>query len=73
MSSLKPETKYLKVQISADERDQAKKLAKSKGMTFAGWLGNLVKSQLVDSAATDLENIIPNDSTSSGIRDSLQS
>lgn len=50
MSSLKPETKYLKIQISAEETLEAKALAKSKGMLFQCWLGNLVKKELKNSA-----------------------
>lgn len=34
------------IALSQMERDEAKALAKSKGMTFQGWLGNLVKKEL---------------------------
>lgn len=46
MSSLKPEFKYLKVQLSSEEAIEAKNLAKSKGMLFQCWLGNLVRKEL---------------------------
>lgn len=46
MSSLKPEIKYLKVQLSSKEAIEAKNLAKSKGMLFQCWLGNLVRKEL---------------------------
>lgn len=46
MSSLKPEIKYLKVQLSSEEAIEAKNLAKSKGMLFQCWLGNLVRKEL---------------------------
>jgi len=36
----------LTTQISAQEKTAAKALAKSKGMTFQGWLGQLVKAAL---------------------------
>ena len=42
----------LTVQISSEEREQAKKLAKNKGMTYAGWLGQLVKKELTAEKAT---------------------
>ncbi|MBQ3730007.1 MAG: hypothetical protein II903_10960 [Spirochaetales bacterium] len=32
--------------ITPEERDDAKKLAKSKGMTFQGWLGQLIRREL---------------------------
>lgn len=36
----------LKANISTAERDQAKAIAKSKGMTFAGWLGMAVREAM---------------------------
>ena len=36
----------LKANISSIERDKAKVIAKSKGLTFQGWLGQLVKREL---------------------------
>ena len=43
-------TQYQKltVQISLEERELSKKLAKTKGMTYAGWLGSLIKRELRD-------------------------
>lgn len=38
----------LTVQISLEERELSKKLAKTKGMTYAGWLGSLIKRELRD-------------------------
>jgi len=38
------------IAISASERDQAKSLAKSKGMTFQGWLGQLIRNELKQEA-----------------------
>lgn len=38
--------KKINISISVNERDKAKALAKSKGMTFQGWLGQLVKREL---------------------------
>lgn len=39
-------TTLIKASITSTERDAAKALAKSKGMTFSGWLGQLVKREL---------------------------
>lgn len=36
----------IKIDCSAEEKEKAKKLAKSKGMTFSGWLGQLIKREL---------------------------
>lgn len=46
MKSVKPEIKLLKIQISEQEAMRAKTVAKEKGMTFQGWLGQLVKREL---------------------------
>lgn len=46
MNSLKNETCYVKAQITALEKENAKRIAKSKGMTFAGWLGVVVKDAM---------------------------
>ncbi|MCK9329746.1 MAG: hypothetical protein M0Q94_07725 [Candidatus Cloacimonetes bacterium] len=40
------ETKMIEARISASERDEAKAIAKSKGMTFQAWLGFLIKNEL---------------------------
>lgn len=40
------QTAMLKVKISKDEIKRAKSLAKSKGMLFQCWLGNLVRKEL---------------------------
>ncbi len=36
----------IKVQIQKQEKEEAKYLAKTKGMTFQGWLGQLIKNEL---------------------------
>ena len=41
----------LTVMITASERNKAKAIAKSRGMTFSGWLGQLVKSQIYDASS----------------------
>lgn len=46
MNSLKNEMCYLKVQLAISEKDKAKAIAKSKGMTFAGWLGMAVREAM---------------------------
>ncbi len=40
------QTVMLKVKISKDEIKRAKSLAKSEGMLFQCWLGNLVRKEL---------------------------
>ena len=42
--------KKVNISISVKEREEAKALAKSKGMTLQGWLGQLVKRELKNSA-----------------------
>lgn len=47
MKSLcKDQFQKLTVMLNEEEKDQAKALAKSKGMTFQGWLGQLIKREL---------------------------
>ncbi len=36
----------LRVAITDREKAEAKRLAKSKGMTFQGWMGQLIKREL---------------------------
>lgn len=36
----------LKADITRDEKETAKRLAKSRGMTFSGFLGRLVKEEI---------------------------
>ena len=44
----------VKAKNSSEEKEQAKALAKSKGMTFQGWLGQLIKNALKEEReATD--------------------
>jgi hypothetical protein len=39
-------TSLLRVAITDREKAAAKRLAKSKGMTFQGWMGQLIKREL---------------------------
>lgn len=39
----------LRVDITDREKAAAKRLAKSKGMTFQGWMGQLIKRELEES------------------------
>ena len=39
------------IDCSAEEKENAKRLAKSKGMTFQGWLGQLIKRELANSTS----------------------
>lgn len=43
-----------RVRITKQESAQAKELAKSKGMTFQGWLGQLIKRELAKSQQEQL-------------------
>ena len=36
------------VDLSKDERNAAREIARSKGMTFQGWLGQLIKRELAN-------------------------
>lgn len=40
------ESYSIRFRLSADDRQKAKLFAKSKGMTFEGWLGQLIKREL---------------------------
>ena len=57
----------LTLQLSKVERDEAKIIAREKGMTFAGWLGNLVRKELQNNTP---EKVIieSSDDTSVGCR-----
>ncbi|MFW5526610.1 MAG: hypothetical protein ACOCOW_06210 [Prevotella sp.] len=44
----------LRASISIAERDEANRLARSKGMTFQGWLGQLIKRELAKSQQDQL-------------------
>lgn len=49
-------TKYclqLPSDLTPEERDKAKALAKSQGMMFQGWLGNLVRNEIKESCASN--------------------
>ena len=54
MDTKKSTTTAIKVDFSRQERDEAKRLAKSKGMTFQGWIGQLVRKELA--AAREVTN-----------------
>lgn len=46
---MRDETSYIpliKVEITKDMHQQARKYAKSKGYTFQGWVGQLIKAEL---------------------------
>ena len=54
MQTLSSDRQKLTIAISPVEKEQAKALAKSKGMTFQGWLGQLIKNALKEEReATD--------------------
>ena len=40
------DTLWVRAQISEEERMELKRIAKSKGMTFQGYLGQLLKGEL---------------------------
>lgn len=42
------------VDLSKDERNAAREIARSKGMTFQGWLGQLIKRELAKSQQDQL-------------------
>ena len=46
----------LKAAVTREEIIKAKKVAKSKGMTFQGWLGQLIKRELEFSSAMEVTN-----------------
>lgn len=50
--STNTDTIALFASITPEERDKAKSLAKSKGMTFQGFVGQLIKKELEISAST---------------------
>ncbi len=41
---------HVKVQISDSEKNSARRLARSMGMTFQGWLGYLIRKELIASS-----------------------
>ena len=43
----------LKALISREEAKQAKEIAKAKGMTLQGWLGQLIKEQIAKESLYD--------------------
>ena len=43
-----------RIRISHEESEQAKSIARSKGMTFQGWLGQLIKRELAKSQQDQL-------------------
>lgn len=40
------ESYSIRFRLSVEDRQEAKLLAKSKGMTFEGWIGQLIKREL---------------------------
>lgn len=53
------ESTTIKVNLSREERIRAKEYAKSKGMTFQGWLAQIIRRELQDSDHTASSAIIP--------------
>ena len=47
----------LNVLITAEEKAEAKDLAREKGMTFSGFIGNLVKEELKREERTEREDV----------------
>ncbi|MPM30657.1 hypothetical protein SDC9_77207 [bioreactor metagenome] len=41
---------WLRAEITSDQKKLARKLAKSKGMTFQGWLGQLIQKEISQEA-----------------------
>ena len=48
------ESYSIRFRLSAEDRQEAKLLAKSKGMTFEGWIGQLIKRELAKSQQEQL-------------------
>lgn len=46
------ESTTIKVNLSREERIKAKEFAKSKGMTFQGWLAQIIRRELQNSEYT---------------------
>ena len=46
----------LKAAITREEILKARRVAKSKGMTFQGWLGQLIKRELEVTSASEVTN-----------------
>lgn len=44
--NLNNSTEMLRANISQEEKESARKLAKSQGYTFQGWLGQIIKREL---------------------------
>lgn len=40
----------LQVQISPEEKETAKKIAKSKGMLFSGYIGQLIRKDILENS-----------------------
>ncbi len=53
------ESTTIKVNLSREERIRAKEYAKSKGMTFQGWLAQIIRRELQDSDHTASSATIP--------------
>ena len=43
----------IRADISKEEREKANKLAKSKGYSFKGWVGQLIKAELKSAEVSD--------------------
>lgn len=47
MQTISDKRIYLLVDINLEEKKSAKRLAKSKGMSLQGWIGQLIKQELL--------------------------
>lgn len=55
-SDIKPNRIYTLVDISQEEKNRAKVLAKSRGMSLQGFLGQLIKRELENSHVAEAVN-----------------
>ena len=53
MQLQKTHSEMIRADISKEERTKANKLAKSKGMTFQGFIGQLIKNELKNAEAVN--------------------
>lgn len=56
MKLQKTHTEMIRADISKEERTNANRLAKSKGMTFQGFVGQLIKNELKKSEAEEVSD-----------------
>ena len=58
------DTQVLIVDITPSEREAAKRIARSCGMTFKGWLGQLVRRELRDNGIQPSDTSVHRDGLS---------